>query len=188
MRSNSRSNLVAAPYQARTSPLPDIIGLGGTIAGLVAGLAMLIVASVLTTALGGDVWIEAKAIAAPFYGPFVMRPGFEAGPVITGTIFHFLTAALLGSIYSIVTRRILKLPSDMGIPVISGLIYGMFIWAVAYFLVLPILNPFMRATYAPAFIAQHLTYGIVLGLVYAILRPLPYVLSGQARYFADDDN
>lgn len=181
MRTNPRSNLVAAaPLTASVSRLPDVIGLGGALAGLAGGLAMAVVGMLLAVLLGGDIWIEAKAIAAPFFGPEVMRPGFEAGPVIVGTIFHFATAALLGSVYSITVRRILKLPSDVGVPVLSGLIYGFFIWAVAYFLLLPIVNPRLLGTYAPAFIAQHLAYGIVLGLVYAVLRPMPYATSGQA--------
>lgn len=150
------------------------MGLGGAIAGLVAGLTMAIVGAILSLVLDGNLWVEAKQIAAPFFGPLVVRPGFDAGPVIVGTILHFATAALLGAVYSIVTRRILKLPSDVGVPVLAGLIYGFFLWSTAYFLLLPLVNPFLRGTYAPAFIIQHLVYGVVLGLVYAMLRPNPY--------------
>lgn len=180
MQTHTRSSAAAARFTVRPSPLPDIIGLGGAVAGLVAGAVMLLVAAILTAALGGDIWLEAKAIAAPFFGPTVMRPGFETGPVIVGTILHFATSALLGAIFSIVKRRILKLPSDLGVPVLAGLIYGFFIWALAYFIVLPLVNPFLRGQYAPTFILQHLVYGVVLGMVYAYLRPNPYALSGQA--------
>ena len=55
-----------------------------------------------------------------------------------------------------------------------ALIYGMLIWMVAYFIVLPFLNPLLLQTYAPAFIVQHLVYGAVTGLFYRWLRPLPY--------------
>lgn len=180
MQTNTRSNIAVGRIVAKPSPLPDIIGLGGAVAGLVAGAAMLVVAAILTAALGGDPWLEAKAIAAPFFGPTVMRPGFEAGPVIVGTIIHFIVSAVLGAIFSIIKRRILKLPSDMGVPVLAGLIYGFVIWAAAYFVILPIVNPFLRGQYAPTFIIQHLVYGVVLGIVYAILRPNPYALSDQA--------
>ena len=181
MKTTSRTKLVAAPAMARRSGLPDVMGLGGAIAGLVAGLAMIIVSVVTALIIGGSIWIEVKAIAAPFFGPTVMRPGFEAAPVLVGTFFHFAMAALLGAIYSITTRRILKLPSDVGVPVLAGLIYGFFIWAMAYFIILPLINPFLRGTYAPAFIMQHLVYGVVLGLVYAMLRPNPYALSAPRR-------
>ena len=177
----SRSRLVTSVsnFATHASPIPDIIGLGGAIAGLAAGGAMAIVALLITLVLGGDVWIEAKAIAAPIFGPLVMRPGFELWPILVGTLLHFATSALLGAIYSIVTRRLLKLPSDLGVPVLAGLIYGFFIWSTAYFILLPVVNRYLRGQYAPAFIIQHLVYGVVLGLVYAVLRPSPYALSGQ---------
>jgi len=36
------------------------------------------------------------------------------------------------------------------------------------------LNPLLLAIYAPAFIIQHIVYGTVTGLIYAVLRPQPY--------------
>lgn len=181
MKTAPQTKIVAAPAPVQRSGLPDVMGLGGAIAGLIAGLAMVIVSAITALIIGGSVWIEVKAIAAPFFGPTVMRPGFEAGPVLVGTFFHFAMSALLGAIYSITTRRILKLPSDVGVPVLAGLIYGFFIWAMAYFIILPVTNPFLRGAYAPAFIMQHLVYGVVLGLVYAMLRPNPYSLTASRR-------
>lgn len=186
MQTNARSNAATSRFGVTTSPLPDIIGLGGAVAGIVAGFVMLVVAAILTAAMGGDIWLEAKAIAAPIFGPGVMRPGFEAGPVIVGTIIHFAVSALLGAIFSIIKRRVLKLPSDLGVPVLAGLIYGFMVWSAAYFIILPIINPFLRGQYAPTFIIQHLVYGVVLGLVYAYLRPNPYALSGQAPIWQRD--
>ena len=46
--------------------------------------------------------------------------------------------------------------------------------AIRFFVVLPIINPSLRETYAPAFIVQHLVYGAVTGLLYTWLRPQPY--------------
>jgi hypothetical protein len=40
--------------------------------------------------------------------------------------------------------------------------------------VLPLLNPALLEVYTPAFIIQHVAYGVVLGLVYMWLRPQPY--------------
>jgi hypothetical protein len=38
----------------------------------------------------------------------------------------------------------------------------------------PLLDPALMELYAPAFIIQHVVYGVVLGLVYMWLRPQPY--------------
>lgn len=71
--------------------------------------------------------------------------------------------------------RIFHLTSDFGTLVLAGLIYGMLVWLITYFVVLPIIDPLLRdSTYAPAFIVQHIVYGTVTGLCYTWLRPSPY--------------
>jgi len=161
--------------QSSASPLPDVIGLGGAIAGLAGGVAMAIVAALLSASMGQDIWHEPKRIAVIVYGPAALASsGFDPGPVLVGSLIHLLVAALLGAIFGIVTRRWLHLTSDFGTPVMAGLVYGLLIWMVAYFAVLPLVNPVLLEVYAPAFIIQHVVYGVVLGLVYMWLRPEPY--------------
>jgi uncharacterized membrane protein YagU involved in acid resistance len=169
--------------QQKVSRLPDIMGLGGGIAGLVGGIAMAIVAAILAASRGNDIWLEAKQIANPLFTTDVgALPGFVAGPVIVGTLIHLFLSIVFGSTYSIIMRRIFKLPSDMGVPVLAGLIFGLTIWMIAYFVVLPIVNPALLDMYQPAFVIQHIVYGIVTGLVYSLVRPLPY--SDLARRYS----
>jgi hypothetical protein len=157
------------------SPLPDIIGLGGAVAGLGGGIAMAIVGAIISASLGGDIWLESKQIAAVVYGPAAAaQPGFVAGPVIVGTLLHLIVSAAFGAIFGIVTRRVLGLTSEFGTPLMAGLIYGLLIWLVGYFIVLPRINPLLLETYAPSFVIQHLVYGAVTGLLYTWLRPQPY--------------
>jgi hypothetical protein len=157
------------------SPLPDVVGLGGALAGLGGGLAMAVVAALLATTMGDDVWLQPKLIAAVVYGPAAAsQPGFVAAPVLVGTLIHIVVSVVLGAIFGIVTRRVLHLTSDFWTPVLAGLIYGMLLWMAAYFVVLPIVDPALLETYSPAFILQHLVYGMVTGLLYMWLRPAPY--------------
>jgi uncharacterized membrane protein YagU involved in acid resistance len=144
---------------------------------------MIIVGAVLSLVIGDDLWLQAKQIAALVYGPAaVAQAGFVAGPVIVGTLLHLLFAILLGALFGIIKSRIFRLPSDMGVPVLAGLVYGTTIWLLAYFVVLPVVNPLVLQTYAPSFILQNVVYGIVIGLVHSIVRPEPYLdLSRQAR-------
>jgi len=161
--------------RSSVSPLPDVVGLGGAIAGLAGGVAMAVVAALLSASMGQDIWHESKRIAVIVYGPSALAAsGFDLGPVLVGTLIHLLVSALLGAIFGIVTRRWLHLTSDFGTPVMAGLVYGLLIWMAAYFVVLPVLNPALLEVYAPAFIIQHVAYGVVLGLVYMWLRPAPY--------------
>jgi hypothetical protein len=161
--------------RSAVSPLPDIMGLGGALAGLAGGLAMAIVAALISASMGQDIWHESKRIAAIVYGPAALATaGFDLGPVLVGTLIHLAVSALLGAAFGIITRRWLGLTSDFGTPVLAGLIYGLMIWLLAYFVVLPLVNPALLEIYAPAFIIQHVAYGIVTGLVYMWLRPQPY--------------
>jgi len=175
---HSNDGIEVAPARAIPSRLPDIVGLGGMIAGLGGGLAMIVVAALLTAAGGGDIWREPREIAQPLFGVVVST---DWAPIVVGTILHFLIAGLLGAVFGVVSRRVLRLPSDYGVPVLAGLIYGMALWALAYFVVLPILNPALLDTYAPSFIIQHIIYGVVTGLIYTQLRPAPYAHSKFER-------
>jgi hypothetical protein len=161
--------------QSSAPSLPNVIGLGGAIAGLAGGVAMAVVAALLSASMGQDIWHEPKRIAAIVYGPAALAAaGFDPGPVLLGSLLHLLVSALLGAIFGIVTRRWLHLTSDFGTPIMAGLVYGLLIWMVAYFVVLPLFNPALLEVYPPAFIIQHVAYGVVLGLVYMWLRPEPY--------------
>lgn len=159
------------PRRMQERRLTDIPGLSGAIAGLGGGLAMIVVAAMLSVALGFDMWREPREIAAPIFGLVTAN---DTLAVMVGTLLHFLMSALLGSIFEIVSLKVLRLPTDYGVSAVSGLIYGLVLWAGAYFVVLPLLNPVLLGTYAPSFVIQNLVYGVVTGVLYGMLRPTPY--------------
>jgi len=156
------------------SLVPDVTGLTGALAGIGGGLAMALVAALLTRSLDQDIWLQPKAIAAFVLGSGSATPGFVGLPVLVGTIIHLVVSAALGAIFEIVVWRTLRLPSDLGTPLLTGLVYGMITWLVAYFIVVPVLSPQLLEVYAPAFIIQHIVYGVVTSLLYAAMRPHPY--------------
>jgi hypothetical protein len=136
---------------------------------------MAIVAALLSIWLGQDLWHEPKVIASLIFGPdAAAQPGFVAGPALVGSLIHMIVAGLLGALFGVVTRRVLVLTSDFGLPLLAGMIYGLMIWMVAFFVIVPVLSPRLLEIYAPAFIVQHIVYGAVTGLLYTWLRPQPY--------------
>jgi hypothetical protein len=156
--------------------LPNLPGLSGALAGLSGGVAMTIVAALLTGALDQDVWLQTKVIASLVLGPSVgTQAGFVAGAVLLGLVIHLGVAALLGALFELIMRRIGRLPTDFGVPELTGLAYGLVIWLAAFFVIVPFVAPALLAIYMPAFIIEHIVFGAVTGLVYAILRPKPYV-------------
>src|SRR5215510_9634623 len=90
-RKEQRMSTSSPAVRPAVSPLPDIVGLGGAVAGLGGGLAMMVVGAIISVSLGGDIWLESKQIASVVFGPAaVAQPGFVAGPVIVGTLLHLL--------------------------------------------------------------------------------------------------
>jgi hypothetical protein len=157
------------------SPLPDVMGLGGAIAGLGGGVAMAIIAAILSVSIGHDMWYQPKVISSLVLGQQVLvDQGFAVGPVLVGTLIHLVVSTILGAIFGILTGRVLHLPSDFGVPLVAGLVYGLMIWLVAYFVVVPGIAPRLLEVYPPTFIIQNVVYGIVTGLLYGWLRPRPY--------------
>jgi len=149
-------------------------GLGCIAAGLGGGLAMAVVAALISISRGTDIWLEAKQIAVIVYGQQALtQPELAVQAVATGTLFHLIVAGLLGLLFGFLSHQ-MGLPSDFGIPLLTGFIFGMLVWMIAYFIVLPAVNPALLDTYLPAYIIQHIVFGMVTGLLYAWLCPHPY--------------
>jgi hypothetical protein len=158
----------------RRRHIPDVIGLGGAVAGFLAGAVMVLLSPILSLLTGIDVWEPPKIIAATVYGPSVMdTTGFVAGPVITGTLIHFAISIVLGAIFGIVCHRLFHLTTDFGLPALIGLCYGLMIFFVAYFII-PMINPTVVEYGMAPVIAQNMAFGICLGMFYSLVRPQPY--------------
>ena len=157
------------------STLPHVMRGGGISAGLGGGLAMMIVEGSVAGLFWDDRWLYPNVLAA-----VVDRPGASAqlnlggGPLFLGLAIHFLLAALFGAIFDIVYHRMLRLTTDFGLPMYSGLAYGVWLWVANYYVVLPALGAGLPETYAAPFLLQHLIYGSTTGLLYIWLAPEPY--------------
>jgi len=93
--------------------------------------------------------------------------------VLLGLLIQLVVAALLRALFESVTRRVFRLPSDYGMPALTGLVFGLLIWLAAYFAV-PALIPQLMVVATPAFIILYIVYGTITGLVHGVLRPQPY--------------
>lgn len=155
--------------------LPDVIGLGGALAGLLAGAVMVVLSPVLSLINGITTWEPPRLIASTVLGPSVLaRTDFELQPILVALLLHMLVSLVLGIIFGVVVNRLLHLTTDFGLPLYIGLAYGIIVFFIAYFVILPIANPQISERYIGAGVAQNVTFGLVLGLFYTFLRPRPY--------------
>jgi hypothetical protein len=136
---------------------------------------MAVVAALIAISRRGDIWLEAKQIAAVIYGPAAITwPAIAITAVVTGTLIHLIASALLGMLFGLLSHRVLKLTTDFGLALLTGMIFGILIWLLAYFVILPLIDSALLETYVPAYIVQHIVYGLVTGLLYTWLCPHPY--------------
>ncbi|MCC7442529.1 MAG: hypothetical protein IT285_12905 [Bdellovibrionales bacterium] len=94
----------------------------GAAAGLLAGLAMLVFAMVVSAAMGGDAWAPAKIAAVPFLGGEAMAFGNSTG-LLAGIVLHELLALVLGVLFAHFAFTNSP-PALLGL----GLAWGIFSW------------------------------------------------------------
>ncbi len=151
------------------------MGLGGAVAGFLAGAVMVLLSPILSLLTGIGIWEPPKLIAATVLGPSaVAEPGFVLGPVLIGTVLHFATAVILGTIFGLVFHRLFHLTTSFGLPVMIGLCYGLLIFIIAFFVVLPYANPMLTESDMVPVLVQNMVFGMCLGFLYILVRPEPY--------------
>lgn len=100
-------------------------------------------------------------IGAVFFGKaYLMHPAAKS--IVLGLIVHMMVSAVIGIIFVMIWRTI---RGSKGAEVLAGLIYGLILWAVMTFILLPIVGSPMAKVTGGWFFAAHLMFGIVLGLV-----------------------
>jgi hypothetical protein len=134
---------------------------GGTVAGLIAGAVVSALMLSVMWARGMDVWIGAKAAAFPFFHERVMAPGFDAGPVVAGLISHFAVSIFWGIVFAWAVFGLSR-AATTGV----GVIWGLFVWAVMYFIVLPLVGAWALTKGVPLVgpVIQHAIFGLTLGI------------------------
>lgn len=132
------------------------------LAGIAGGVAAIVAGVVQAMFYAGDIWAPLKALGSLVLGPVALaQAGFIAGPVLAGLLASLVIAALLGALFGIITRYVWGLPSDFGVPALSGLVFGLLISLAA-------------SLATPVLIVPFMVYGTVAGLALAKLQPRPY--------------
>ena len=119
--------------------------IGGGIAGILAGVVMAMAAMFYAAANGSGFFLPVRSIAATWYGANALLGG--AGVLIAGLATHLGTSAFGGVVFA-------ALPSSRKsatVALLSGLVWGVVVWAILSIAVMPWLNPTM---YAGTVVAQ----------------------------------
>jgi len=132
--------------------------------GLLASIVMGMVEMVFEAKTGAGFWSPLVFIAATVLRPLQSVPTpvpFMALPVALGLMGHMMNSMILGLVFgSIFTRFALSRGALAG----AGVVYALLIFAMTWYLVLPVIDPVMLNLNAAFFAIAHVMWGAVLGL------------------------
>lgn len=124
--------------------------------GLLAGTVMAVILFILAVAGGETAYHPAQVVASVVLGRGAIHGG--AGPIVLGLAIHFILSGVLGALFTAIFGR-----TTMRRMLGFGLFYGIFLWAIAQFLLLPLVSPFaVQLGTVGSFFLAHLAYGLML--------------------------
>lgn len=133
----------------------------GALAGLIAGIVMAIVSMIVAATTGAGASMPLRGIAAALFGVDALVGG--RGILLVGLMIHLAVSVVAGLVFAGIVGNV-----RTGVAFGAGIVYGIIIWAVNTFGILPAINPIMSARLAmmpgPWFVF-HLIYGGMLFLV-----------------------
>ena len=131
-------------------------------ATMTAAIVMGMIQMIYEAVAGLGFWSPVVLIAAT-----VMRSLQQVGahvpvaamPVILGLMGHMINSMILGMIFAMIARGG---QSRISLTML-GMVYGIIVFAVMWFLIVPLIDPIMKELNAVAFVVAHLMWGAVLG-------------------------
>ena len=133
----------------------------GLVASLVLGMWQMIVEAIV----GAGLWSPPIYIAATLLRGLqgVGSPAsFDLAGVGLGLMGHMMNSVIFGLVFGLLIGP--RLPS-LGRQILGGLAYGVAIFIVMWFIVLPLINPVMLNLNTGVFFLGHMMWGAALGAV-----------------------
>lgn len=137
------------------------------IAGLVASIAMAMVEMIYEGLVGTGFWSAPVFIAATILRDLqgvAIPVSFALVPVVLGMMGHMMNSVVLGIAFAMGLGGQLRSPSRGAL---IGVVYGLAVFFVMWFVLLPLIDPVMLALSAVAFALAHMVWGGVLGFAVA---------------------
>lgn len=126
------------PEQIKPAELPSeksafkTVLIAGLVAGTLDGLAAVIMANINS---GASPLAVFRFIASGWFGPEAFKGGVPMA--VYGILFHYLIATMWALFFFLIYPRVSILARRM---VVTGLLYGVFVWFVMNVVVLPLTN------------------------------------------------
>lgn len=139
----------------------DIL-VSGVLTGVIAGFVMTAILCAHFAVVGLGFWLPVQLFSGMFYGADAILGG--TGPTIVGLAMALVASSVAGFIFSLILRP--RTPTSDALA--FGLIFGIVMWALRTYLVLPAFNQTLsdRVTLIPGWwFFSHLAFGACMGLL-----------------------
>jgi uncharacterized membrane protein YagU involved in acid resistance len=136
---------------------------GGIVAGVVAGLVLAAILVGMNVVEGRDIWPALKGAGMPFLGERAAQPGFDLQAVLIGAGSHFGISIIWGLLFAVLFYGASKLGT-----VSLGAAWGIVVWLVMYYVVLPLagLSELPKMVPLSQAVLTHLVFGLIIGIAF----------------------
>ena len=136
---------------------------GGIVAGIVAGLVLAAYLVGMNVVDGKDIWLPLKGAGVPLIGDRATQPGFDLNAILVGAGAHFGISIIWGLLFAMLFKGASKLGT-----VTLGAVWGIAVWLVMYYLVLPLAGMAHLTKMVPVgqAVLTHVIFGLILGLAF----------------------
>lgn len=154
---------VVSADQTRTPLFHSAVA--GGIVGLIAGIGVLVAAILYSwLATPEEAWLPMKNVAATWLGVGALIGG--GWTVVLGVATHFANSIAWGIVFGLLMRW----RRNAGLTLLAGFVWGMVVYPVMTWVVLPWIDPTMAARVAVQPVwwwwLLHVIYGVVLGVAW----------------------
>ena len=141
------------------------------IAGLIASVVMGMVSMLGEVVAGAGFWAAPTLIAATLLRNLQSLEApvsFLFLPFVLGLMGHMMNSVILTGVFDVVLgQRVAGVVARL----IAGMAFGLMVFIVMWFVVLPVINPVMLILNPAVFAVAHLMWGAVMGVLLAALEP-----------------
>ena len=133
----------------------------GLVAGMVIGMWEMVVEAIIGAGFLAPLVFIAATVLRNLQGVAVPVP-FDLVAAVVGLMGHMMNAVIIGLIFAfLIAPRV----HSLGGKVVAGIVYGVLIFAMMWFVVLPLVDPVMLKLNVATFFVGHMMFGAVLGLL-----------------------
>ena len=114
------------------------------------------------------IWPGTQFAAYPFVGNQVFEPGFQMGPLILGTVIHFVVAFIWALLFTFAVRNRTRVQT-----MLLSIPFGLVVWFVMHQVVLRVINAqnVLSQIHPLLGVLQHVVFAVSIAATLVLMQP-----------------